>query len=200
MQRFYVTALVLIASTVTSHADHCRDTFNKYMMGRIAKELPGVSRMIWEYKNAGKSEGEFVFLSRDHYMSRPVKPDRGVWVLSWNGSRYMSSNKGKSWKRISSYKKEDEIRNHASVVTTEMKAATKLVCGEEILDGIRHATFAFETLQTEPARIFSRQKHWVDIQKGYSTKTVSFVSGPGSEMTITVFWKPAQGATLPKPQ
>ncbi len=194
-------AIVLFFSawSVPAFSDDCRDRFNAHMTARIENPRQGVSRIISESKGGKPTEGRFTWLARDHYMSQPLKPEKGMWALRWKNTRYMSYD-GKTWKRAGAVDDAAERREAVRVLTAQRDTATNLVCGEDTIDGVKHVTFEFDYASPPPSQIRTHEKDWINPKTDITTKSIMTMKGAGFEMTSTQYWKPLNGETLPKPE
>ncbi len=198
MKKPIIAAAMFLAFIQPGYADACKDKFVAFMMG-LLKNTPGVAR-ITEQAQGKVKESAFVYLARDHYMYRPVKPDKGMWVMAWKTGRYSSSNKGKDWKKIGPVNAAKEQAYAEIQVNRQAKTATNLSCAEETIDGIVHDVYKADIAVTAGAKSRSRNTYWVSRKNGMAVKSIYATGQKGKERVTTQYWKPAGNTTLPKPE
>lgn len=199
MQRPLIAAAMLLAAVQPTFADACKDKFGAFLIGSVSKANPGVARITNEFR--GKlSESAFTFLAPDHYMYKPVKPDRGMWVLAWKSARYSSKDKGKTWKKIAPLDPDKEKAHALKTSKMQANTATNVTCAEETINGVVHDVYKADIKISPSVKTLSRNTYWVSRKISMAVKSIYVTGSKGSERVTTQYWKPAGDATLPKPK
>lgn len=197
MKKYFIAVVLALAAATSAQADACKDKFSAYLIGGTKKVTPGVARITTQAR--GKTtESAFVFLAGDHYMYRPVNPDKGMWALAWKTGRYTSTNKGKTWKKVGPVNATQERANATKHVAKQAKTATNVTCAVETINGVVHDVYKADIAVTG-AKLRSRHSYWVSRKIGMAVKSIYVSGAKGRESVTTQYWKPAGDATLPKP-
>jgi hypothetical protein len=128
-----------------------------------------------------------------------VEPANAPWTLVYGGVMFISSDKGKSWKRLRAM--DNEPNNDASRKNLEVAAATvkDAACGLEMIDGVPQDAVA-ATYEMAAYKTVHRDNYWVALKRVWIAKSESFTRMAGFESIVTRLIEKAPGLTLLTPK
>jgi hypothetical protein len=189
----FVALLALPAPALGT--DTCRERFARYLMGTV-DGAPGQARISIQM-GATSFENEFLFISQDHNLFRPIRPAGQPWILVFNGGRYQSTDRGGSWSRLQSFDPSEARARALAEVGAQVASATDVICGEDVLDGVAHDTFE-ATLAAAGTNMQNR--YWVSRSSRTTTRTLSTSRLGNATIVTTQEWRPAPNLSLPSPR
>jgi hypothetical protein len=192
-----VAGLALATAGVPAHAEACRERFVRYLVG-TPDGPPGQARIVIQM-GPTSFENEFLFLSQDHNLYRPIRPAGQPWILVHDGARHQSTDQGRTWSRLQSFDRLEARAQAVAAVRAQAETAKDVRCGEEQLDGVMHDTFEATLAVPGGDGAESRNRYWVARGTAAATRTISTSSMDGMTMVTTQDWKPSSQLTLPKP-
>ena len=199
MREVIVAAALLAGSSHLALADACADKFVRVLTG-FQDMKPTQAHIVSQMKGQKATENDFLSVSADHYLAKPTKP-KGPWILTYDGAMYQSSDQGKSWKKIRSFDKEKQKAASRKSVQAQAATVRNVVCGEEMLNGVKHETLEADTTNLKPAKFEIHTKYWVDRANGdFVTRADTTMKAANYEIVTSQTWQPAAGLTLPKPE
>lgn len=175
--------------------DTCRERFARYLMG-TPDGPPGQARILTQMGSAS-FENEFLFISQNHNLFRPIRPAGQPWILVFDGGRYQSTDRGVSWSRLQSFDQSEARAQALAGVRAQVESATDVSCGEEALEGVAHDTYE-ATLVASGTNM--RNKYWVSQSSRTTTRTVSTSRVGNANIITTQEWRPARDLSLPSPR
>jgi len=194
-----VAAALLAGSSQLAFADACADKFVRVLTG-FQTMKPTAAHIVSQMKGQPATENDFLSVSPDHYMAKPTKP-KGPWVLTYDGAMYQSSDEGKTWQKIRSFDKEQQKAASLKSVKAQAETVRNAVCGEAMLNGVKHETLEADTANPAPAKFEIHTKYWVDRGNGgFVTRADTTMKAANFEIVTSQTWKRDDGLTLPKPK
>ena len=120
-------------------------------------------------------------LDAANWLSMTTDPPNIDWSLARDNVLYVSSDKGKSWKKV---RVQDEQSSQEAVLNDQIensKTVRDAVCGTEELNGVAHEIVeaTYDTLQN--FKFESRVKYWVDPTAKRPVKATFAMKGEGFE-------------------
>lgn len=199
MRKTIVAVVLLAGSGHAALADACADKFVQ-VMTHSQKMKPAQARIVTRMKGQPDSENEFLSVSVDHFMVKPIKPE-GPWYLTHDGVRYQSSDEGKTWQKQQSFDKAQAIADGIKLAKAQAATVRNAVCGEEMLDGVKHETLEADTTNAAPVKFDIHTRYWVDRgHDNFVTRSDTTIKTGSYESLTIQTWKRADGLTLPKPE
>lgn len=199
MRKTIVAAALLAGSSHLALADACADKFVRVLTG-FQNMKPTRAHIVSQMKGQPATENDFLSVSADHYMAKPTKP-KGPWVLTYDGAMYQSSDEGKTWKKLRSFDKDKQKAASRKSVKAQAATVRNAVCGEAMLNGVKHETLAADTTNPAPAKFEIHTKYWVDRGNGdFVTRADTTMKTSAYEIVTSQTWQRADGLTLPKPE
>lgn len=199
MRKAIVVAALLAGASHGALADACADKFVRVLTG-FQDMKPTRARIVSQMKGQPATENDFLSVSADHYMAKPTKP-KGPWVLTYDGAMYQSSDAGQTWQKLRSFDKDKQKAASRKSVQAQAATVRNAVCGEAMLDGVKHETLEADTTNPAPATFEIHTKYWVDRGNGdFVTRADTTMKTSAYEIVTSQTWQRADGLTLPKPE
>jgi len=198
MKSIFAAALFLAVSGSTSLADPCVDRFTELYLP-LDQGMPTKSVSTMAFKGAPPSTNEFLYLTKDHYMTVPTSP-AGPWVLGHDNVLYQSSDEGQTWQKV----REMDTGGNAGKAIADKKAnaatVRNAVCGEEDLGGETVEVVAADITISQGMVTENRYTYYVRKSDGFIVKAIYDTKAPNFEMVTTQVIEPAPGLSLPMPE
>jgi hypothetical protein len=199
-------AAAIFALCLPASAETCREKFMRVMVGRN-EPAPGVKpedhpmkiRVITEIKGQKPMTNWHYSIGKGHWMTEMIDPPNLPSSLVYDNVMFYSTDKGKTWKKIRNIEKESKLVDHKKRLRDAAASAKNEVCGEELLDGVKHETVAADYVYADMDAKF-HETFWVNPATGWVTKARLHTVQPGFESVTTQFPQKAPGLTLPTPK
>lgn len=184
-------------ATAPALADPCVDRFKAFLQKPPATE-PSVG-LITQRFGTTETVNEYLSLSPEHGMYKPVKPATGDWILTYQGGMYQSGDAGKSWKKVHSFDPVESAQAARAQSKADAEAATDVLCGEDTVDGVTYMTFEATLPQPGLPGQTTRNRYWLEPATGYAARALFKSKLSGMETEIYQQWSRQPDLKLPTP-
>ncbi len=198
MKTAFYSALLILLSFTPTLAESCKDKFIRVLTDQSDKG-PTKIHVTQEIKGGAKTTNYHYSLNEGHWMSEMITPANMAWTLVHNNTMYMSTDKGKSWKKVRDMNSNQNKKAAVANLKANAKTAKNAKCGKEELNGVMHETVEadYETLQNFKSE--NHNKYWINPKTGYISKAFYKMKAKNFESATTQLIEPAPKLTLPKP-
>ncbi len=198
--RFFLFALVFVTCTASANANACKDRFVELLVNGNQKMGP-VRIHITQEIVGGKTSLNYHHSDGDgNGMTEMIDPAGDPWSLFLGDKMYMSNDKGKSWKFLSSFDAEKSRADTKSALTKDAATSDEIACGDEELNGTSHEVVEGKYVSSAVSGASIHQKFWVNRETGWIVKSFSHIKSGSFESNTTQVIELAPNLTLPKPE
>lgn len=193
-------SLLVVTTTLAAApalADPCIDRFKAFLQKPPATE-PSVGLITQRYGTT-ETVNEYLSLSSDHSLYKPVKPATGDWILTYQGGMFQSGDAGKTWKKVHSFDAAASAETARAQSKAEADAATDVSCGEDTIDGVTYMTFDATLPQPGLPGQTTRNRYWLEPATGYAARALFKSKLSGMETEIYQQWSRQPDLKLPTP-
>ncbi len=133
LMRLFLFALIFVTCTGPANANSCKNRFVELLVNGNQKMGP-VRIHITQEIVGGKTSLNYHHSDGDgNGMTEMIDPAGDPWSLFLGDKMYMSNDRGKNWKFLSSYDAEKSRADTKSALTKDAATADGISCGEEEL-------------------------------------------------------------------
>lgn len=192
------SALLVLAPT-PGHAQDCAARFVELMIGTQKFDQKYKLDITQEMKGGPKTVGVSYMIDAENWLSMTLDPPNIDWSLARDNVLYVSSDKGKSWKKVRVL---DEQSSQEAVLKDQIensKTVRDAQCGTEDFNGAAHETVeaTYDTLQN--FKFATRVKYWLDPVTARPVKATFDMKGEGFENFSTQLISIVPDYELPVP-
>lgn len=189
---------LLVLALQPASAETCHETFVRLMISGNG-EKPAKIHVTQEIKGSKPSINEFYYAKLGHWMTKMIDPANQGWSLGYNDGLFTSSDKGKTWKKISTMDSQKNKENQDKNLRENAKTAKNASCGEEELDGAPHQTVEADFKTLQGSKTDNHYKYWVNKETGHIAKATYHTKGGAFESFTTQLIEPLTDLALPTP-
>ena len=185
----------LLATHLNVLADDCTDRFTQLVTDRSDKG-PVKILAIQQVGDAAPTRNYNYQLTPGHWMTEMIEPDTMPWSLTFDGTMFMSTDKGTSWTKVRDLTVAEQAQAGAAPSEDIASTVANVACGREDLEGTPH-----ERVEGEYTLYGGRHRQvfWL-APDGWITKSDIRSDYQGTIMTVTQHIAKAPGLTLPQPE
>lgn len=199
MRRTLLLASILVLTVQPAGAETCEETFVRLYVGGNG-ETPAKIHVTQEIKGNKPSINEFYYAKLGHWMTKMIDPADQAWSLGYNNAFYTSSDKGKTWKKVSAMDSKKNKETQDKNRQDNAKTVTNASCAEEDLDGVAHQTVEADFKSLHGSKSDNHFKYWVNKQTGQISKATYQIKGTGFESFTTQLVEQVSDLNLPMPE
>lgn len=178
-------------------AETCEETFVRVFTDRAPKGPIRIDA-TQEVKGAKPSRNITYQTGTGDWMTEMVDPPGMPWTLVAKDVMYMSTDRGKSWKKLRTVDSAQNMEASLDALKAAAKDATGIACGREEMDGIAYDTIQADYVMAQYNSAHT-DKYWIDPGTGWVRKLVTRTRMSGYETTATQLVEKAPGLKLPAP-
>ncbi|MFK7902366.1 MAG: hypothetical protein AB8B49_05940 [Nitratireductor sp.] len=200
MRAILFASLLIFSFAQSGLAKTCNDDFLKsYAVTDETVFKPMRAQMSTKMSNGMEMESIILSVSKDHMMTQTISPPT-PWTLIYDGSIFISSDKGKAWTKISTMPKQVLDEKALAAKAEAIKKIGNEVCESVNLDGKQYTKISADLDTSQSASSKTNVAYYIEEESQEVTIIETKVETGGVTQLITQRIEYDASLTLPMPK